>query len=322
MTPVEKMAKRLLDRHNLKPPYDLETLVEIYASVEYFHFPFEADGITIGIGGESKPQVLINTSPPETRRKFTLAHELGHIIIPWHTGTIVSHSFNADANVEYKEMEIEANLFAAELLIPSGWLQELQQSFSSVELFIKAVLVDTGASRDAVLIQAFKTINIPIVCAQVDSNGYLIRDYCTKIAPSPVLLNGRNLLEDKIFSMAYLEEDFILGDRYYKSWTFDDKGIEEVDRREWRDILNQILDETESRHLLQSINAVLASKYNSNKDHLSEKELCSLAMRAYDGKGKFDKIVVHPLFPQYIVKRIKELIAKYKRKGAGLTESR
>ena len=140
MTPVEKMAARVLARHRLQPPYDLDTLVKNYADIEEHHFPFDADGVTIGIGGDKKPQILINSSPPMTRKKFTLAHELGHIIIPWHTGTIVSHINPEGANLEYREMESEANQFAAELLIPKGWLLNLQNNFTSAESFLKKIV--------------------------------------------------------------------------------------------------------------------------------------------------------------------------------------
>jgi len=91
MAPEEKMAARVLARHSLTPPYDLMALACIYGDVEIIPFPIVADGVTVGIGGAERPQILVNSSAPETRRNFTLAHELGHIVIPWHTGTIVSH---------------------------------------------------------------------------------------------------------------------------------------------------------------------------------------------------------------------------------------
>ncbi len=165
MNPVEKMAARVLSRHGLRPPYELESLVSEYGQIEYHSFPISADGITVGIGGETKPSILINTQLPVTRQKFTLAHELGHIIIPWHTGTIVSHIDSILADLEYREMESEANQFASELLIPQSWILEIKEDFNSVEGFINRVLVDTGASRDAVLIKVFNVLDIPIVCA-------------------------------------------------------------------------------------------------------------------------------------------------------------
>lgn len=311
MVPVEKMAARLLSRHGLTPPYDLEALVLNYASVELHHFPVNADGITIGIGGEKKPQILINSDSPETRRKFTLAHELGHIVIPWHTGTIVSHLGKIEANTEYRQMESEANQFAAELLLPSSWIRDKEKNISSVEKFIKNILDDSGASRDAALIKIFNTIDLPIICTEVDKEGLIISCYRSGSSPSSASLIGRNINEDRIFSTSSSEERFELGDRSYVAWVFSIDIFIETDPRPWREVLNQILEETNSQSLLLSINAILPSKYNSNKDK-TEAELCSLALQAYDGRGKFDLVISHPLFPQYVIKRVRELIAKNK----------
>jgi Zn-dependent peptidase ImmA (M78 family) len=311
VVPVEKMAARLLTRHNLRPPYDLEALVLNYATIELHHFPLDADGVTIGIGGEKKPQVLINSDSPETRRKFTLAHELGHIIIPWHTGTIVSHFGKIEASEEYRRMESEANQFAAELLLPTNWISEKESEFSSVENLISSILDDSGASRDAVLIKIFNTIELPIICAELNSEGEIIHYYRSGSSPTNVSLNGRKVDEEKVFSTSKVEERFRLGDRSYQAWVFSCDEFSETDPRPWRDVLNQILEETDSKKLLPNINAILPSKYNSNKDK-SESELCSLALQAYDGRGRFDTVIAHPLFPQYVIKRIRELIAKNK----------
>src|SRR5690606_29103186 len=116
-------------------------------------------------------------------------------------------------------------------------------------------------------------------------------------------------LSEEVFSTHHSAEVFSLGDRNYKAWTFSSVGIRETDPRPWREVLRQILDDTESQSLLQSINAVLPSKYNSNKGK-SEAELCALALQAYDGREKFRNVVAHSLFPQYVVKRIKELMKK------------
>ncbi len=311
MAPVEKMAARLLTRHNLRPPYDLEALVLNYATVELHHFPNDADGVTIGIGGEKKPQILINSDSPETRRKFTLAHELGHIIIPWHTGTIVSHLDKIETNEEYRRMESEANQFAAELLLPSSWINEKESEFSSVEKLISTILDESGASRDATLIKIFNTIELPIICAELDSEGEIIDYYRAGSSPTSVSLIGRKVDEESVFSTSEVEERFRLGDRSYQAWVFSYDEFTESDPRPWREVLNQILEETNSKALLPSINAILPSKYNSNKEK-SESELCSLALQAYDGRGTFDTVIAHPLFPQYVIKRIKELVAKNK----------
>ena len=59
--PEEKLAARLIKKHGLKPPFNLEALVSKYASVEETRFPISGDGISIGLGGSSTPMILINS---------------------------------------------------------------------------------------------------------------------------------------------------------------------------------------------------------------------------------------------------------------------
>ncbi len=307
------MAARILARYKLSPPYDLDDLAKEYGTVEYIHIPFKADGITIGIGGEAKPQIIIDDSAPDTRKKFTLAHELGHIIIPWHTGTIVSHIECIRTNIEYEEMESEANSFAAELLIPNAWLLKIQNDFIDFESFVKYVLDSTGASRDAVFIKLFNTIEFPIICAQINEFGEIIKHYRTRSVSITRDITGENVYAGDIFATEAFEEQFELLNCSYKVWKFKNVEINETDSRPWRVILSEILEETGRRDLLGRINAILPSQYQSHKEK-TEIELCSLVIRAYDGRGGFDEVISHPLFPQYVIKRIRELVAKKKNK--------
>lgn len=136
MRPEEKFACRLLERHNLIPPYNLEELVSLYAKVNFLDFPIntDADGVSLGLKQSDKPKIYINSSRYKVRQRFTLAHELGHVIIPWHIGNIVSHTdikisedrtnissqIKGREDYDYMEIESEANRFAAELLIPTS----------------------------------------------------------------------------------------------------------------------------------------------------------------------------------------------------------
>ena len=56
-----------------------------------------------------------------------MAHELGHILIPWHIGTIFDDTriYPSEPTDVYWSIEAEANKFAAELLMPESWIDEL-----------------------------------------------------------------------------------------------------------------------------------------------------------------------------------------------------
>lgn len=67
------------------------------------------DGITL-ITKKGQPIIFINISIPNDRKRFTLSHELGHLIM--------HITFELDLEVSEKEIEREANVFAAEFLMP------------------------------------------------------------------------------------------------------------------------------------------------------------------------------------------------------------
>jgi hypothetical protein len=67
-------------------------------------------------------RIVVNAGEPEPRRRFTLAHELGH----WVCQVLVGHAAPVYCRAEVvgvgegKALEREANVFAAELLMPES----------------------------------------------------------------------------------------------------------------------------------------------------------------------------------------------------------
>lgn len=304
MSPEEKMAKRVLAIRNLTPPFDLEALATQYGDLEFHQFPFAVDGITIGIGGDSKPKILINSAAPHTRRKFTLAHEIGHIVIPWHTGTIISHIEPMEVDFAYIQMEAEANRFAAELLMPSDWLVEEFRHAGTVERYFRSVLAKVGASKEATVYKIFRPLPIPVVCIQVDSVNRLISAQRSQTAPSPpardTIINQQTFPTDNHF------ESFEIDGQRYLSWVFVGRDIQEVDQRPWREVYSNILDDTGMRACLTSISSILSGAYHKNRTR-NEPEICGAIIRAFADRKEYESVLNHPLFDQYVIKRVKEL---------------
>lgn len=315
MYPEEKLAARTLLRHDLIPPYDLEQLVSNYGDIELILFPFKADGVTVGIGSTERPSILINSDSPATRRKFTLAHELGHIIIPWHTGTVVSHleSSEGEYSFEYERMEQEANRFAAELLMPSSWIKSCYARKKDFPSFLKGIIKDSGASRDAALIKVFATIQEPIVCARIDDAGYAEARYKTSCAPYSAALDNYSVHKHAIFQAKHERFEFSLGEKEYIAWVFTGDEIQEVDERSWREIIKQILSDFGMPTKLSSVNATMAAAFRK-VDHLDEKHACSSVLSSFSVKDGLADLVEHPLFEQYVIKRVKELFERDQQK--------
>jgi len=97
--PVESIAEDLLGLH-----VELE----------------ELDGVS-GLLYPAERRIVLHASEPETRRRFTLAHELGHWVCQCLEGTerpVFCRAEEVGLDPEAKALEREANIFAAEMLMP------------------------------------------------------------------------------------------------------------------------------------------------------------------------------------------------------------
>ena len=83
---VRKFARRIADRFDLTPPIDVSNIfseMDIQIVEEENQYGIEA------YSQLNDNKVIINTEITYIpRRRFTLAHELGHICIPWHNGDV------------------------------------------------------------------------------------------------------------------------------------------------------------------------------------------------------------------------------------------
>ena len=139
-----KFASKIVESKNLTPPIDPINVIKSYG-IEIIE-----DENQFGIEAFSKlgekPQITINTEFSfQARKRFTLAHELGHIMIPWHNGDVKCDTDTPYKMIEGKRLldtqELEANIFASELLMPQKWLVEqinhLETTFQNLINIVK-----------------------------------------------------------------------------------------------------------------------------------------------------------------------------------------
>lgn len=111
-----------------KPPVPVEKLVSLLGIRLIYKF-FETD--VSGLIGPENGEVImcVNQKHSETRQRFTIAHELGHYSLHGKDGTFVDVDFRGSV---YRDgistraidaREMEANAFAAELLMPLFFLE-------------------------------------------------------------------------------------------------------------------------------------------------------------------------------------------------------
>jgi hypothetical protein len=118
-------AKSLINAlENIVFPLDVEEIALSVGIREIRQLDDEGfEGILVANPEKTKGYISIASSIREhTRKRFTIAHELGHFLITTHGNqfSCTSHDLN-NFNDKNKIMEVEANQFAAELLMPEKY---------------------------------------------------------------------------------------------------------------------------------------------------------------------------------------------------------
>lgn len=125
--------KVLLECEIKELPINLQAIADYYhiPLITYSEFPLtqlfkpevvSGDGFATSISGT--PYIILNDQKSNRyRRRFTVAHELGHILLN-HPSKITFFR-NSEIDHPYNIEEIEANIFARDLLMPATVLASL-----------------------------------------------------------------------------------------------------------------------------------------------------------------------------------------------------
>jgi len=112
------------------PPVPIEKIAKsLGVTIQYAHFDDALSGMAFVRDGMSI--IGVNSLHHPNRQRFTIAHELGHHVLhaeilqsEVHVDKVVLNRNKTSAQgVDLKE--IEANAFAAEILMPSDWIDNL-----------------------------------------------------------------------------------------------------------------------------------------------------------------------------------------------------
>jgi hypothetical protein len=115
----------VVERHELVPPVDIRSLCSVYADVREVNWPHvEVDALVHGLSGR-RPEILLRAATRIRRKRFTIGHELGHVLIPWHLEDIACTPDYEILDVANFGNEEQANIFSSCLLLPDRWMGEL-----------------------------------------------------------------------------------------------------------------------------------------------------------------------------------------------------
>lgn len=122
---IKQAAAKLLTTSKVnKAPVNVQELAKkLGISVNYE--PFKEDLSGVLVKEQEKTVIGVNSTHPKTRQRFTIAHELGHFALKHHgelfvDKTVMKRDGRSSQAIDPHEME--ANSFAAELLMPSELL--------------------------------------------------------------------------------------------------------------------------------------------------------------------------------------------------------
>ncbi len=126
-----RAAQNILAREKISEPAILvEQIAEKYAKVRKLSLPEDISGMLVPLPDSSDGSrwaIVINSQHPSVRQRFTIAHELGHLLLHRYMTPHADGRFQVRFRDELSgtgtvREEIEANQFAAELLMPESLL--------------------------------------------------------------------------------------------------------------------------------------------------------------------------------------------------------
>lgn len=317
LQPEERMAERFSKLQGLVPPVDVFSVAKSIAQTKIVAFPdwSNSDGLTLDLKVPGKrPRIYINSRIGYHRQRFTAAHEIGHIIVPWHIGDIVDDLSIGDsrANSRYRRLEGEANRFAAELLMPRKWAAALCHNVEHLRGAVITIAEVADVSLSAAALRAL----------QLGPTGYVVA-HCrdgriTMIGQTP---GTRASLPEKGAGMESLKlsafhdpELFAGGNSAVYVWKERESLVApNSPPDDWRSILVQMLEIIPVERRVKAhtqINAIVGFRLGKHPKGTPEDVMYKDVIKAFehrsDGNIDVQHLRKHPDFGAYVLARIYE----------------
>ncbi len=145
---IAKLAEDMVRTYNPEhiAPFPFENVANAFTDLDvYFTDLDDYDTSGVILFKDDRYAIIINTSKPETRQHFTLAHELGHYFLhkdllhkeesiiegdDWLDGPNILYRMNG---AEDMQLELEANNFAGSLLMPEALVRRAWKVTGSIQ---------------------------------------------------------------------------------------------------------------------------------------------------------------------------------------------
>ena len=136
---IEELANKILQEAKIhEPAVKVDQIAEAH-SITITDFDLGVDVSGVLVLKEGKATIGLNPNNHPVRRRFTIAHELGHFFLEHQRGGLFVDNHKKNFAVLYRDaqsstgeilQEQEANAFAAALLMPKKWLEARIRKFN------------------------------------------------------------------------------------------------------------------------------------------------------------------------------------------------
>ena len=158
-----ELARRVRDLAGIDDKYigELASFCESRLGVDVAveHLPPGLDGLSVSRGNYRL--ALISSAIPATRQRYTLAHEIGHLV----AGDTQDIMIDEDLFGRDGEQEKRANVFASSFLMPESSLRRAMGTAGLVESSIGEMLANYKVSLDAL---AYQLLSVRLI----DKSGW------------------------------------------------------------------------------------------------------------------------------------------------------
>lgn len=317
--PEINLARRLVTRFGLTPPIDVKSIVERYADLEFDEIPGGIDAVCVGLKSPGRrPLVIVDSTKPPKRQRFTLAHELGHLVLPWHAGLIIDEIHLFEENAGEANIEAEANRFASELLAPKDWI------LSNFNFDINAAqsMFDVALRANISVAAAFvriATVGPSGLVFAKEKNGSVLNSGKTKgtVATPPWGVLDLAVPFHPMASHSMKAH----GDENYHWWYFNDDmpGFKLDAADDWRELLSEIagdlqLSQDGDKKFKQSLNGLMASVNSQFREGRSAVRLYNrIFQRLHSAAAEREympTVLEHPKFSRFVSARTAAFVSK------------
>jgi len=288
LTREQRIADAVLRRGGYSPPVPVDAIAREFAAVEFEFIPGRCDGLILGLNshvGEERPTIVVAAQSPFRRQRFTVGHELGHLMLPWHAGTALACDTRA-LLTPAAAWEQQANLFAAELLLPTAWLREVVARYGgSVRDVIREVEV-ANASAHASCIALCRVLPAGHVWALLDDDDRVLAWGCSPGSSAEPLAVGA--VPDFDLRSRFANEAALcdFAGRRVAWWVYTHETVPRPEVLDPAALLDEILafhipDSASRRKVRQSMAGIAGAAKSLAKDSSDEEEVYARLRRAF-----------------------------------------